>query len=176
MSPEYFAGFFDGEGCISLFYCKIRPKKTAPTERVMGFRLVALASNTDQTPLVALRERYGGAINLSKARNEKLKAVYSWRIIKRDAMRSFLTDIAPYTLVKKPQIDIALRYLATVAESGKRIGQQAWDERLACYLEMQALNKRGAGLGHNRQVPPSPSKAWNPRFRNLTKEQLGVAL
>lgn len=141
----------------------------------MGFRLVTVVSNTDELPLDLLKERYGGDIQLSnKNRKSTHKPVHTWRLSNRDLMRTFFAEIMPHSIVKRHQIEIGLRYLDTVADAGKRIGSDAWNIRLECYQAMQLLNKRGDGLGHNSIVPNSPSLGWDPKHRNLTKEQLNA--
>src|SRR5712671_5446996 len=115
LSLPYIAGFFDGEGCVSLCYCNRRKRKSMDGH-VMGFKLIAGVSNTDPNVLLMLQSMYGGDLCLSNVRNTNPnhKRVYAWKVTARDTTKAFLTAIEPFCLVKKDQILIALRYLDTV--------------------------------------------------------------
>jgi hypothetical protein len=178
LSLPYIAGFFDGEGCVSLCYCRRRKRKSMDGH-VMGFRLIVGVSNTDPAPLLILQSMYGGDLNVSnrKNANPNHKRVYAWKVTGRDTMKIFLSSIEPYSLVKRDQIQIALTYLATVMEPGQRLQQAAWDVRRECYEDMKALNKRGVPAQQTAdKIPPtSPSLGWNPLHRGLSKETLARA-
>lgn len=133
----------------------------------MGFKLVVTISNTDPAPLLILQSMYGGDLHLSNRKNinPNHKKVYAWKLATKDGMKTFLQAIEPHCRVKGTQMRVALKYLATVEKPGSRLQQGAWDIRLQCYEEMKEINKRGTGLGHRRQLPLSPSLAWNPAHR-----------
>lgn len=141
---------------------------------IMGYRLVVGVSNTDPNPLLMLQAMYDGDLNICNRNNQNPnhKRVYAWKISGRDSVRTFLSSIEPYSLVKRDQILIALRYLDTVEKPGKRLQQSVWDIRRKCYDDMQLLNKRGAGQSLQREIPQSPLLGWNPRHRGLSKEDL----
>jgi hypothetical protein len=176
LSIPYIAGFFDGEGCVSLCYCKRRKRKSMEGY-VMGFKLIAGISNTDPIVLLILQAMYGGDLNVSnrKNANPNHKRAYVWKVTGRDTMKAFLSSIEPFVLVKRAQVLLALRYLETMEVPGKRLQQVVWDIRVQCYKEMQALNRRG--LLPSKQEPPiSPSLGWNPLHRGLSKPDLNQAM
>lgn len=166
LSLQYAAGFFDGEGCVSLFYTRIRAWRSDPTKVVRGIKLTVLIANSDLKILEQFRAAFGGHINISnKVRSIKHKPVHAWRLTSSRVQEKFLRSIQPYSFVKKYQIDIGLEYLTTAKGLGQRPTQEEWDIRLRCLERMAKLNKRGSGIGHKVPIPTSPSLAYNPAFR-----------
>lgn len=167
LSLPYIAGFFDGEGCVSLCYCKRRKRKSMEGH-VMGFKLIAGISNTDPTVLLMLQSMYGGDLNISNPRAAvpHHKRVYAWKVTARDSIKTFLTSIAPLCIVKRNQVLIALKYVETMGSPGGRLQQGAWDIRLECYEDLRSLNRRGSDRFHSQELPLSPSLGWNPAHRN----------
>ena len=90
----YFAGFFDGEGCISL---------------VRGGPTIAVAVvQVDRAPLDLLSSTYGGKVNLhGKPAKESHQQAYRWQVYGSRA-RVFLEDVRPYLIVKAEKTDEAL--------------------------------------------------------------------
>ena len=115
------AGFFDGEGCVLVELSKERNCKH-------GFR-TALHATVTQTSLPCLElflERFGGIIvaNENKTPNGRRWAVqYRWSVKNDDAIQ-FLKAIQPYCIVKKSQVDIAIKY-PTKSQDGKKYGSKA---------------------------------------------------
>ena len=107
------AGIFDGEGCIRTLEDK---RKNLPT-----ILLIISLTNTDLPILTKLKDRYGGEIYIKKKTKgkEHYKQSWFWYISDRDTIKKFLTQILPYTQYKKPQIELGLRFLELVKNSGK---------------------------------------------------------
>lgn len=100
ISIEYIAGFFDGEGCIYI------NNKT--------HRLRVCITNTNYYILKQFKEMFGGSIykrQLRKLKNNRgyCKQIFQWSIEFNNALR-FLECIQPYTIVKKEQIELAIKY------------------------------------------------------------------
>lgn len=95
----YFAGFFDGEGCVAIY-----PKK-----------YVVSLTNTDIRPLRRAEELWGGYISTQKAstRPGALQDLWRWQIYGHSA-RPFLEAIRPFSKVKAEQIDVYLAVLSRV--------------------------------------------------------------
>jgi len=166
LSASYCAGFFDGEGCVSLIYCKRRPWKSDPTKATNTFRLAVLVCNTDKSIIDIFVKQFGGSPYISNARKgTDHKTVYVWRAGGKENALSFLRFILPFCRVKKSQVKIAIKYLSTVPHAGCHISEKDWRKRSECYMDLAAINKRGKGQGHKTPIPLSPSKAWNPSFR-----------
>lgn len=96
MHKAWFAGLFDGEGCISLTY----PART--------FRIRVTISNTHK-PTVDTLMRFGGSIWKESVRTQRRykTQLYGWTSSGKAAV-DFLKYIYPYTLTRKAQIDVVL--------------------------------------------------------------------
>lgn len=88
----YAAGFFDGEGCISI------SKNGAVDVRI---------TNTAKNVLVRLQTLFGGSIT---NRTQKVnKTQYAYSLYGEEAIK-FITILKPYLIDKKPQADTILEY------------------------------------------------------------------
>lgn len=97
------AGFFDGEGCITV-------------QKKDGVRLglVAEISNTDPRPLYLLLDYFGGCIRgkwnePAKALHPTWKPCWTWRV-KGTRAQNFLRAIYPYLVVKKEQASLVMNF------------------------------------------------------------------
>jgi hypothetical protein len=93
----YAAGFFDGEGCVSM--PKIR-------ERTL---LRVMIANTNKDPLNFMKERFGGHVYLAHANGGNFKPCYSWHTAGRPAL-SFVAKILPYSKVKRRALTNAMMW------------------------------------------------------------------
>lgn len=104
----YAAGFFDGEGCISI------TKNGAVDVRI---------SNTAKNVLVRLQKNFGGSITNRTQKINKTQYAYS---LYGDEAIEFIKTIKPYLLDKLPQADTMLEYyqlrndIKTVSVPGER--------------------------------------------------------
>lgn len=88
----YAAGFFDGEGCISI------AKNGAVDIRIV---------NTSKAVLVRLQSCFGGSIT---DRAQKVnKSQYAYSLYGEEGIE-FLTVLKPYLIEKAPQVDTILEY------------------------------------------------------------------
>jgi hypothetical protein len=86
------AGFFDGEGCISI------TKNGSVDIRI---------TNTAKNVLMYLQSKFGGSIG---SRAQKVnKAQYTYSMYGDEAV-AFLTLMLPYLIEKKPQAETAVEY------------------------------------------------------------------
>jgi hypothetical protein len=103
ISKQYIAGFFDGEGSIGIYGRK---------NRYNGACLrTQLTQNKTQESLYILsnlKEVYGGNISEQKTLSGGIK--YNWQLNPK-GVKTFLEDIEPYLICKKPQAKLALYWL-----------------------------------------------------------------
>lgn len=87
----YFAGFFDGEGCVAVY-----PRK-----------YVVSLTNTDIRPLARAQELWGGHISSQSAESRRgaVQDLLRWQIYGQHS-RAFVEEIRPYVLVKGEQLDL----------------------------------------------------------------------
>ena len=141
MSPTeaaYFAGFVDGEGTIGVYRAR-RPENRS------GFRYqpTLVAANTYYPVLEALQRMCGNG-RITQTNNpisEHHKTGFRLQF-SSDQIRRILPQILPYLIVKKPQAEYVLEFLAVTVK--RRNPGQAYEARCdelarSCKL----LNARG---------------------------------
>jgi hypothetical protein len=94
--PSYFAGLFDGEGCVGIYTNKVQSKDYLTLE--------ATVRMNNSLAIKQLVEEY------PEAQFKYHAPVWHVRLVGKKAKR-FLSDIEPHALVKKSQIQLALEYL-----------------------------------------------------------------
>lgn len=106
----YFAGFFDGEGWLSIV-----PRKSARRGVTYHYHtLMAGAGQCDPRPIELLKKTFGGSISCSKIKCNTHgvangNAFFSWQVHSKNAA-AFLETIRPYLIHKQEQCDIALSW------------------------------------------------------------------
>lgn len=115
------AGFFDGEGSVIVEMSK---EKAC----LHGFR-TSLHANVTQTSLPCLQllmERFGGGITTTEHRtpNSRRWAVQHRWTVRNELALQFLRAIEPYAVVKKEQIQAALKY-PMYSPDGKKYGNSS---------------------------------------------------
>ena len=99
------AGFFDGEGSLTIYTLKGRKGR-----KTVEIRLVAQVSSQCREPLEILRKLYGGYIN--EISNGRVKAFWKWSLTGKQKMGKFLDAISSHSIIKKAQILTAYECLA----------------------------------------------------------------
>jgi hypothetical protein len=132
----YAAGYFDGEGTISIHRRRGKYEKAT-------FVLQLNVGSTDPEPLYWLYENFGGRVRGPLRRpKENHKPIYFWQTATSSA-ESFLKEIYPYLIVKKKQADVALKLRATLGKMGERASEETIRQREELKAELSRLNRRG---------------------------------
>jgi hypothetical protein len=114
MSEPYLAGFFDGEGSVSIAY---RQAQVGRGGRVSpSYVLQVKVDQIDMRPLLALQERSGGRI-LPAGPGRR---TWSWQVSARKA-RPVLEGLLPYLVVKRRDAEIGLAFLEISRRQGKHV-------------------------------------------------------
>lgn len=100
MTPEYIAGFFDGEGCINI---TISGKIKQTTLRLM---LV----NTNVDFMKRVQRMYGGRISVRPHKDKSWKD-YCIIVWTGNEARRFIKIIEPHLILKRRQCQLALEFL-----------------------------------------------------------------
>lgn len=110
----YAAGFFDGEGHITIAFmsAKIRAKGPVYTMRIG-------AAQNDVAPLLWFRDRWGGSVLPCNRLTIGGNKTHKWNCCSRKAA-AFLRDVYPFLQVKRERADIALRFQDMLFIPGKR--------------------------------------------------------
>jgi LAGLIDADG endonuclease len=101
----YSAGLFDGEGCIRIGKDKPRPWHTSSPR----YFLQVLITNQNLSVLEELSKNFGGKIY-------RRPGCYVLFISARPSAK-FLEAIKPYSRIKLPEIEVALKFQALQAEN-----------------------------------------------------------
>lgn len=100
ITPEYAAGFFDGEGSV---YAATRGKTYRnPT-------ILVVIANTHRGALEACQARWGGSICGRSPAGERRREQFQWVLAPR-AAEAFITEVYPHLIIKKEVASVALEY------------------------------------------------------------------
>lgn len=105
---QYSAGFFDGEGSITVHLYWPRSHEL-PTPHVR-----VAASNYIKTPIVLMGKRWGGSIHVGKGE------VWAIDFNGADALQ-FLRDVYPYLIVKREAAGVALEIFQNLGDPEMRL-------------------------------------------------------
>jgi hypothetical protein len=95
LERAYFAGYFDGDGCVRLDFDRDR------------WRVAIAFGQTRGEGLYALHEVYGGSLARYARRGNRRPVLY-WHLSARADTERFLRDVAPYAIEKREQVQRAL--------------------------------------------------------------------
>ena len=129
----YAAGFFDGEGCISVMKRVARRRYGVYFDYAMHVRI----ANTNFDVLEWLQIRFGGSIYDHTSKKNRGNRQQSWVLhLHSTKAKEFLLAIEPFVVVKRKQIAIAYKFLALRGTTAPRV-------RAEIYEQMKELNLRG---------------------------------
>lgn len=135
----YAAGFFDGEGCISIALqlgSTARGKHYPNTRR---YFLSVTMSQNDPAPLRWLVERFGGSTRFLRGKRTYDKGYYerwNWCVTTKGAL-NFLKMIRPFLIVKASQADIAFEFSETIVMNRRKTPPDVQALRTDMYLRMK---------------------------------------
>ena len=101
----YIAGFFDGEGTITIHHRN-------SLDKINWYRVCASISNTDISLLEYLKDLFGGHIS-TRIYGGNRKDMYQWQVTSKDAVR-FISVISPYLRQKSTQAEVSLEFEDTI--------------------------------------------------------------
>jgi hypothetical protein len=130
----YFAGFFDGEGCISI----TRQKKSwGNKEQPYFHRLRINLAQKDPSVLKELYDIVGGTIHCSNG-------IWKWYADDAFAVQ-FLEAITPFLRIKKAQAELALEFSKTKKGGYGSITAEVFDLREKLCVAVRAEKDRQYG-------------------------------
>ena len=103
----YLAGFFDGEGTIS-----IQPHSMNKNSVIV----MVAACQVDPRPIMLLKELFGGSV-MHRENGENCKMIWKWSVCHK-AAEIFLKQITPFLIVKREKAEIALKIRSTITKPG----------------------------------------------------------
>lgn len=125
----YYAGFFDGEGCIMI--------NKHPGYRRLDIRI----SNTNEGILLEFAKLFGGCVYKNKRRKDTYKEKWQWCIPPKPAV-VFLKAVYPFLRLKREEALLALEFQQRIKSSNnKPLTAAEIDIRKDYYLRMRALKR-----------------------------------
>lgn len=162
LSLEYLAGIFDGEGCCTILRYKLHGQDTAGQQR--HYTLRAQVGMIQKIIPQVFYERWGGCLRWDSNRRGK-QGIWCWNMTGNKQTRKFYEDMLPYLIVKREQVEVALKFLDGLRiPFNRKIGMPS--EQLAfresCYWKLREL-KGNAPATTERNGPATGSDSLNPQ-------------
>lgn len=101
LPKEYIAGFFDGEGCVSIS---------------RDLRMQVRITQKERPVLDLIQSQYGGKVSI---KDRKLSEMYTLRIVSSREMATFLTDMLPLSIIKRGEIEIGIQFARLIRTDNK---------------------------------------------------------
>lgn len=147
----YLAGFFDGEGCVSI-----------STRGRGGYGLLVSISQLTPVPLLIARARFGGSISRTPDKRG-YRAMVVWTVAARVAERA-LSEMRPFLIVKADEVDLALEFQRGLDIWTDKEEEQVRRARLAS--ELQQMKRRSYD---HIEIPPVERAQRQPSPRRLER-------
>lgn len=132
------AGFFDGEGCVSITRYTVRGEDR--------FRLVIAVGNTSVVSLEKLKSLFGGRIHKLNHTEGRRFYQHQW-LVEADKASDALEQMLPFLCVKKGEAVLGIDFQSRVLGRGKKLHgaeRRQHYERQSCDRE-RMMTIRGAG-------------------------------
>ena len=139
---DYIAGFFDGEGCISITKRAQRKENRSPE-----YKPVVVVSNINREVLIFFKELFGGYVYLDRRpKSVKIRPnqrpLYRWVIMNTGAY-NFCKKMKDKLFLKRKNAEVLIEFY----DSGKYLSKvnkvNELKRRNELYLKIRELNKRG---------------------------------
>lgn len=159
-TPEecaYFAGLFNGEGCVAVLR---RPQRESVSvvdrELLPEYTVYSVIAMADLEALGDARAIWGGS--LTRMSRPGCRTIWRWALGKVDSRRFFLA-ICPHLHGKRGQVELALKFLCYRIRPGKRLTvcRRRSQHRVAtAILRDPARQKRHAAPSSNGEAARIP--------------------
>ena len=110
MNSQYFAGFFDADGTVTIEkYTYKRDYVHGPKAGKLRYAIKVQVGNVYRPVCQMYHERYGGSLYVRKTKSKTHRPIWVWHVNSLKAV-AFLEDVVPYLTVKKRQAELALEF------------------------------------------------------------------
>jgi hypothetical protein len=115
LTHAYVAGVMDGEGCISAAF-------TPDNKPMLRIRM-----GNNYRPLVQMfLDLYGGWFHTQEA-HDNTKEFYTWELTGKEKRESFLLQVLPYLITKRPQAKLALELVRLPSSPNRELRKKLCD-------------------------------------------------
>jgi hypothetical protein len=109
---SYLAGVFDGEGCVAIG--KTPPRRDGWSHQ---YRVQLRVAMTDGVVPLLFQNVFGGGLTKHEIR-ESRKQQFTWEMTGHRCL-AVLKELLPYSLIKRPQIEVAIHFLDHTSKAGQ---------------------------------------------------------
>ena len=149
----YCAGFFDGEGCISLSKPVNTNKKYSTGKTFGGYQLQIIVAQRDRRPIDLLVSLFGGNLHPTKANNGS--TYWYWRLANQKAL-AFLRMISPFLIAKQKASEVAILFQEYLNDTRPHRSQARTSEQIdlldTLYLAMREMNARNKLMDYTAEA------------------------
>ncbi len=140
----WMAGFFDGEGCVSIGEGK---RKYGPNEKKRktstSYALQVIVGQKDRAPLQHFVDAFGGALYAHRVRGMEY---HRW-LVSSDKAAAALIAMLPYLQIKREVAEVGIRFQEQMSAWNKQYGRTGYPEhvqlgRRVFYEQAKKLNAR----------------------------------
>ncbi len=133
LETAYLAGFFDGEGSVSIH--------VQPSRASRSHVLWMAVTNTDLPTLVWIKERWGGVLLPLSKHDERWQQCYGleWSWGRAGAL---LRELEPYLVTKKKAAQIGIEFAARKRPGRYMVTPEEWEIREDLRLAIKATSLR----------------------------------
>ena len=124
LSPEYVAGFFDGEGTVGIGLSMDATKSGWRPRHTLYVRI----GHTNLAILEMLKHQFGGSIRAYKFKPGHAPA-WGWALGPADSI-NFLRTICPFLVIKAPEADLAFEFSKPARFDKRPVGMPRRNRRL----------------------------------------------
>ena len=153
----YLAGFFDGEGCISIIH----------NSKTDALTLTVSISQVNPHPLFLVQRLLGGSLHRERD-NRGFRTRVSWQTSSRMALAA-LEKMRPFLIVKADEADIAMAYQRRVMTWNGEDKEAEYAARMAMSREVAAIKQRAY---EGVELPKTERRSYDhsgPRLRMKVK-------
>ena len=98
MTPQYLAGFIDGEGSLGIY-----------RHNELSIQIAQI----NRRVLDQIQSQYGGRVLIIRSRQNKKGHIHQYYLSRRNQVKIMIEDILPYLIVKKQEAEIVLKFINT---------------------------------------------------------------
>ena len=137
----WMAGFFDGEGCVSIGHAVRKGKRMSRTNE--SYTLQVIVGQKGRAPLEHFATAFGGVIYPFRRRGMEY---YRW-LVSSDKAAAALVALLPYLQLKRDVAEVGIRFQEQMSEWNRQYGRRGYPEhvqlgRRVFYEQAKILNAR----------------------------------
>lgn len=137
----WMAGFFDGEGCVSIGRAIRQGKRRHQTNE--SYTLQMIVGQKERAPLEHFVAAFGGVIYPFRRRGMEY---YRW-LVSSDKAAAALVALLPYLQIKREVAEVGIRFQEQMSAGNNKYGRTGYPEhikraRVVFYEQAKKLNAR----------------------------------